>query len=83
MKRVLLVGAVAGLGLMAAVAGHGSLGLGLLAPDDKPYDYTGAGPSLLGSGGPNWIPRPAPPFNPHWYDDPYPAGKGGSRKQLA
>ena len=77
MKRVLLIGTVTSLGLMTAAAGQGSLGLGLLAPDNRPYGYTGAGPSLLAPGEPNWKPSPTTPSNPHPYDYPDPGGTGG------
>ena len=80
MHRVLLIGTVTGLGLMTAAAGQGSLGLSLLAPDNRPYGYTGAGPSLLAPGGLNWTPRPTTPSNPQPYYDSYPPGTGGSRK---
>ena len=73
MKRVLLLGTVTSLGLMTAAAGQGSLGLGLLAPDNRPYSYTGAGPGLLAPDGPNWKPSLTPPSNPH----PYPCLRPG------
>ena len=56
MKRVLRIGTVVSLGLMTAAAGQDSLGRGPLAPDNQPSGYTGAEPSLLGPGGPNWEP---------------------------
>jgi len=83
MKRVLLIGTVASLGLMTAAAGQDSLGRDPLAPDNQPSGYTGAEPSLLGPGGPNWEPSPATPSNPFPYDSPYPAGTGGVRKLSA
>ncbi len=65
MKRVLRIGTIASLGLMTAAAGQDSLGRGLLGPDNQPSGYTGAEPSLLAPGGPNWEPRPATPSNPY------------------
>jgi hypothetical protein len=61
MKRALRIGTIASLGLMTAAAGQDSLGRGLLAPDNQPSGYTGAGPSLLAPGGSNWEPSPATP----------------------
>ena len=83
MKRVLRIGTVVSLGLMTAAAGQDSLGRGLLAPDNQPSGYTGAEPSLLAPGGPNWEPSPATPSNPSPYDSPYPAGTGEVRKLSA
>ena len=83
MKRVLLIGTVASLGLLTAAAGQDSLGWGLLAPDNQPSSDTGAGPSPLAPGGPNWTPSPVSPGTPYLHDDPYPAGTGGSRKLSA
>jgi hypothetical protein len=83
MKRVLLIGTVASLGVLIAAAGQDSLGRGLLAPDNQPSNYTGAGPNLLAPGGPNWKPSPVSPRNPYPYDYPYPAGTEGSRKLSA
>ena len=83
MNRVLRIGTVVSLGLMTAAAGQDSLGRGPLAPDNQPSGYTGAEPSLLGPGGPNWEPSPATPSNPFPYDSPYPAGTGGVRKLSA
>ena len=83
MKRVLLIGTVTSLGWLTAAAGQDSLGWGLLAPDNQPSGYTGAGPSQLAPGGPNWTPSPVSPRTPYPHDDPYPAGTGGSRKLSA
>ena len=83
MKRVLLIGTVTSLGLLTAAVGPGSLGLRLLAPDNRPYGDTDARPGLLVPGGPNGTPSPTTPSRPPPYESPDPAGTGGFRKLSA